>query len=859
MAQKETILIELDFDVSDFTKSAAKLNGEIDKLNKQQKELKKSGDINSITYQENTQALKANKKELAETNKTISNLTTANKANAGSNEQLKAQLSLQTAEYNKLSKEQKKSTERGKELKTGISQITEELKGNEEEVGDNRRSVGDYGKALGATPFGSFIGGIKAMGAAFIANPIGIIIAGIIGGLALLKKAFTASEDGENKLAKATAILSTIFDRLLDLLGPLADFIANTLGKVLEDIGKQVEVVARGIESALKFLGFEDAAKSLGNYIDQTDRALKGAAEVADARAKADIIERDLLVERSVVEGKIAKLRLIAKKEQTVSAADRKKALIEAGELQDSLLVKEQEVLKLRFEAQKQENTFAKSNKENLDKEAAAEAALNNNIAARANQQRTIQRELNTVTVQLRAANNKAAAEKRKQVSDAIKQQKLELTLFIASQGKRAKTLEEELALAESISIEKEAILKKELDAKIISETQFQISLLAIKEEFLNAQTNLTIDNANRELAEILDSNQTKLDNNQFLNDELFQQEKDRLELTAQARKDFEAAQLEAGEISQTQFNDSINAINAENIQANKDLAAEKAAADKEQSLVDLETQREIDLLNREDEFELRQQDLDRQKEQELLNAETTGADTEKIQQKFDLLERKLDKAKFDSKIAIASDTFSNLATLAGRESKAGKAFAIAQTTIDTFKAAQSAFSAMAGIPFVGPVLGGIAAAAAIKTGFSNIQQIRSTSTPKLAKGGIFGGNLHSNGGVQLSADGVPFAEAEKDEAFVILNRNSTAMLNQLSDLNVAGGGVNFSNGRVGGGNYQDGGIALTGISGNVESELNTNQQLVAAIESMPAPVVVVQDINEVQGATATVADRAII
>ena len=168
----------------------------------------------------------------------------------------------------------------------------------------------------------------------------------------------------------------------------------------------------------------------------------------------------------------------------------------------------------------------------------------------------------------------------------------------------------------------------------------------------------------------------------------------------------------------------------------------------------------------------------------------------------------------------------------------------------------------MAGIPVVGPALGATAAGAAIVSGLKNVRKISSTSVPKAEKGGkfgIFGGNLHSSGGNKGYFEDGTQIEVERDEAFVVLNRNSTAMMNQLSDLNVAGGGVSFGSGVSGGGSFQDGGIALTGISSSVESELSTNQQLVAAIESMPAPVVVVQDINKVQGATATVADRAII
>ena len=59
-----------------------------------------------------------------------------------------------------------------------------------------------------------------------------------------------------------------------------------------------------------------------------------------------------------------------------------------------------------------------------------------------------------------------------------------------------------------------------------------------------------------------------------------------------------------------------------------------------------------------------------------------------------------------------------------GEESKVGKGFATAQALIDTYSAANSAYSAMAGIPIVGPSLGIAAAAAAIVAGIANVKKI---------------------------------------------------------------------------------------------------------------------------------------
>ena len=112
-----------------------------------------------------------------------------------------------------------------------------------------------------------------------------------------------------------------------------------------------------------------------------------------------------------------------------------------------------------------------------------------------------------------------------------------------------------------------------------------------------------------------------------------------------------------------------------------------------------------------------------------------TGDITSDLKKRAAKDEIKTDKLTSDQKLSLASDTLGNLSGLLGESSSAGKAAAIAQTTIETYKGAQSAFSSLAGIPIVGPILGGIAAAAAISSGIATVKQITSVKTPG-GKGG---------------------------------------------------------------------------------------------------------------------------
>ena len=81
---------------------------------------------------------------------------------------------------------------------------------------------------------------------------------------------------------------------------------------------------------------------------------------------------------------------------------------------------------------------------------------------------------------------------------------------------------------------------------------------------------------------------------------------------------------------------------------------------------------------------------------------------------------------------------FNNLGKVMKSQGKSGfetwKKMAQAQALIDTYKAANSAYASLAGIPIIGPVLGAVAAGAAIAAGYVNVKQIQKQ---KFAKGGV--------------------------------------------------------------------------------------------------------------------------
>ena len=424
-------------------------------------------------------------------------------------------------------------------LKFDTDSAEKELKGLEKEVGkvdkkvkDTSASTSEMTGQLDKLTGGAVSGfkkmagslklvttGFKGMRAAIISTGIGALIIGIVA----LTAAFKGSEEGQNKFNKIMTVIGALTGNLVDLLADLGEGIINAftnpietlksfsdsiktyvmdkINGVIEGIGLFGTAIKKAFSGDFKGAlsdatdGFVKLAEAsplgvLKDGVDALTRSTKefakeqikeanAAAQVADMRAKADKIERNLIVERSKLESEIALLRLKSREEDKFSAKERKQALLDAQVLEDSLLDKETEYLELRRDAQIQENTFSRSNKENLTKEAEAIAAVNRQVASRANTARQVQREVNTISKQIQAQNKAdAAAEKaindakiadEKTRTDAIS--KIQKEFITKQQDLEAETelqkiaLEEERKLAELVRLDATEAQKAEVIA----------------------------------------------------------------------------------------------------------------------------------------------------------------------------------------------------------------------------------------------------------------------------------------------------------------------------------------------------------------------------------------------------------
>lgn len=637
------------------------------------------------------------------------------------------------------------------------------------------------------------LGALKA-GLAFIATPIGLVIAAlavsvgaVVGAFKLAKAALTSTEQGTQKLAVVTGAITGVFNGLFKVVKPLGLFFANVFIKTLENVGAVAEKVAGGIANVLEFFGATSAAAGVRNFTNEIKASSAAAANLAKAEAQLTVQQRQARKIQLDFQRDAEKLRQIRDDEsksiaQRITANNQLGAVLQKQSQSELAIANKQlQVANLRIKAEGQ-TTDA------LNARAEAETNISDIQERITGQQSEQLVNLNSL--------RKESADKQKEINEkaieqALSRSKTEIDLFIAQQGFKKKAMQDEIDFNDQLLQEELKDLKFQLDKKKITQQEYDVQALELKNETLAKNTDLVIENAQLEVDAQIEKNNRILENDRFLSDEQLRIKQEALENQLLAELDYQALLLANGKINQADFNAAINQINEENRVANEALRIQRVAAEQERQLIDLENQK----IAQEDNFiaqsEIEKQQNEIRRQQEIDNAEQTGASIADINAKYAELNKQIEEAKNDNKLQLASQTFGNLADIFGEESKAGKAAAIAQTTIDTYQAATAAFKSLAGIPIVGPALGGVAAAAAVVSGIANVKKITATKQPSFKKPSYASGVIGLRGAGSGTSDDV---QANLSVGESVINARSTSMFaRELSAINQAGGGVGIN------------------------------------------------------------------
>lgn len=474
------------------------------------------------------------------------------------------------------------------------------------------------------------------------------------------------------------------------------------------------------------------------------------------------------------------------------------------------------------------------------------------------------------------AANAKAAAdaaknardEQLKSIDQSIQKQKEELDLFIAGQGFKKKSTEDQLKVEEQIMNKKLALNDFEYKSGKISKEAYETAKLNLTTDYSKKVADATIANAQLELEAYKNSLEKRKEEETFFSESRLAAKVAENNNLMAKEIEFQQTKFEQGQINEREYLLAVDAIKEENRIANDTAQAERDEAAKEKKIEDFENQMELEAEQNGITLETKLADLENKRLAEVAAAEKSGADVSLINQKYAAMEKNIRKQVEDAKLVNIQQAFGQAKALFKENSTAYKAFAIAEATIATYRNAVTAYAAaFSPVPTVAsPALGAVFAGVAVATGLAQIAKIAGI---KFQRGGLARGKSHEQGGIPFTVAGTPGFEMEGGEA--IINKRSTARYRDiLSAINVDGGGRAFGQGGTTPlltSRYQfaNGGLTgaanlgqLNGIKMDMDSLAEKIGMTVAAAnQSLPAPQVEVVEITSAQRSRAKVEAKA--
>jgi len=424
MATEETKIIRIEIDqsvIANSKKRAIELSDSIAKLRGELKANTRETDDMNEAYIEQTAQLKALDKEYRQNVEVLKQANTITNTSEGSNNKLRAQLSLLTTQYNGLSKAERENSDVGQRLKSNIKEISDELKKNESAIGDNRRNVGNYKEAFSSLAgvlgnAGGALGGAAnaAMGlnTAFKANPFIAVLSILIPLIQQFLKLDSVAE-------KIESVMNSVNAAFKVTIGAIGDFIGAVVG------GKPI------------LDAFSDSFDDLGGRIS---KAAEETYALTQATKTLEDARRAQIVLNAQDEAAVKRL-LIQSKDRTKSIEERLMLLFKATQIEKNNLEEQQKIAKEEERIAKQKLALADKNADNIDelRQEAADASA-----------KAIQLESQSLDLQEKIENRRNALLQEREDAQAK-----------AAEAQQKRT-EAEVQAAEKAAKQKEELDKKE-------------------------------------------------------------------------------------------------------------------------------------------------------------------------------------------------------------------------------------------------------------------------------------------------------------------------------------------------------------------------------------------------------------
>lgn len=809
MADKVEKILDIKVNYNEAVKAIAEYQTKIDAARDAEKNLKKQLKDGEISRQQYNEEMAASKIAIADyndairiINKTVQNQIKQEKEQEGSLKALRAELSNLTAEYDALSEAERKGAS-GEELKNKINEVTDALKGGEEETQRYYRNVGNYEEAIKSAvssniPFigtliqtqdemGSVKVGAVAAGAAvknfsktlltLLANPIVAILTAISVVIMAVAKGIKSSEENTSRWNVVLAPLKMA----LDAVGKVLQIVASGILSVVEAGGKMMGWITKQLEKL----------PVLGKYVAEVNKENERYIAMAKEQAAIDRDTRNLQVQNAKNALQIATLKAKADDELNVSAKERMEAIREANRLEEEASKKNYELAKRRYELMVQQNAMAENTKETNDAIAQAEVEMYNALTEYQDKRGEL------LGREVSLANEIKSAEKEKSdAAIAAKQKELEavraaedamLALVKDGRDKQSK----EITLQYNRQIEDlRTRLKTETDLTVKARQAINDQIKALEQQKAAELQKLSEEELQKEI-----DNRTKLISLQL------EAVKEGSEQEYQLRMQQLLAQRDA-ELADKELTEQMKLAIVDKYDKQIDdliLQREQEISDKQQEAVRLRMENEIMQLQQSgaSELEILQeqasqklellnsiQQQEGESEQEFLNRKLQ-ANQEYIDAKKAIADKEveIEQVKFQAIETITSGLSSAFETL-GENNKTfailSKTLALAEIAINTGKALAAGIAQAQSVPFPANLA---AIATTVATILSNIAV--ATKTVKSAK--FATGGLVTGPGTGTS-DSIP-AQLSNGES-VMTARATSMFAPLLSSFNQMGGGV---------------------------------------------------------------------
>jgi hypothetical protein len=809
MADKVEKILDIKVNYNEAVKAIAEYQTKIDAARDAEKNLKKQLKDGEISRQQYNEEIAASKIAIADyndairiINKTVQNQIKQEKEQEGSLKALRAELSNLTAEYDALSEAERKGAS-GEELKNKINEVTDALKGGEEETQRYYRNVGNYEEAIKSAvssniPFigtliqtqdemGSVKAGAVAAGAAvknfsktlltLLANPIVAILTAISVVIMAVAKGIKSSEENTSRWNVVLAPLKMA----LDAVGKVLQIVASGILSVVEAGGKMMGWITKQLEKL----------PVLGKYVAEVNKENERYIAMAKEQAAIDRDTRNLQVQNAKNALQIATLKAKADDELNVSAKERMEAIREANRLEEEASKKNYELAKRRYELMVQQNAMAENTKETNDAIAQAEVEMYNALTEYQDKRGEL------LGREVSLANEIKSAEKEKSdAAIAAKQKELEavraaedamLALVKDGRDKQSK----EITLQYNRQIEDlRTRLKTETDLTVKARQAINDQIKALEQQKAAELQKLSEEELQKEI-----DNRTKLISLQL------EAVKEGSEQEYQLRMQQLLAQRDA-ELADKELTEQMKLAIVDKYDKQIDdliLQREQEISDKQQEAVRLRMENEIMQLQQSgaSELEILQeqasqklellnsiQQQEGESEQEFLNRKLQ-ANQEYIDAKKAIANKEveIEQVKFQAIETITSGLSSAFETL-GENNKTfailSKTLALAEIAINTGKALAAGIAQAQSVPFPANLA---AIATTVATILSNIAV--ATKTVKSAK--FATGGLVTGPGTGTS-DSIP-AQLSNGES-VMTARATSMFAPLLSSFNQMGGGV---------------------------------------------------------------------